>query len=261
MDRGGESIAGSSDDGSGRLQAGLSLLFAPGTRPDADAIAALASAPSRPVGFAVTHRPADHPYWLELLILGLTFDLQGLAPGLPAVAERPVAAYKVAQTDLHEVEALTLRPGPHLESGRALLPVIRALGLLASELSQLPGLVAVGWEPARTAMSPEYFRKAITNWIDRDEFPAIGLTALGPDSHGNFRTYGLAYFLGYELCYCPPLGEDRNLTASAAIRLINDLVGSERYPEGQVTGPGGEPLLCKYEANRTVLRISRMPAA
>ena len=198
---------------------------------------------------------------MELLILGLTFDLQGLLPGSPAVTERPVATYKIEQTELHEVEALTLRPGPHLTAGRALLPVIRAMGLLASALSQLPGLVAVGWEPARTAMRPDYFRDAITNWTETGAFPAIGLTALGPDPHGNFRTYGLAYFVGYELCYCPLAGEARTETAMAAVRLINDLVGSERYPEGQVTGPGGEPLLCKYEANRTVLRISRLPAA
>jgi len=74
------------DDSVSRRQAGIFLLFAPGTRPDAEDLVRLAEAPGGAgersgkelVSFSISHRPAEHPYWLELLALGLTFDLQGL---------------------------------------------------------------------------------------------------------------------------------------------------------------------------------------
>ena len=72
-----------------RREAGLTLYFppsgasageaAPG-RPDARAIQELAGRSGAPVAFSVSHLPKDHPYWVELLALGLTFDLRGLAP-------------------------------------------------------------------------------------------------------------------------------------------------------------------------------------
>lgn len=52
-------------------------------RPDADAIAALASAGGQGMPFAVTHRPDPGEGWLELLASGLAFDLSGLPPAAP----------------------------------------------------------------------------------------------------------------------------------------------------------------------------------
>ena len=259
MDRGGESIAGNSDDGSGRLPAGLSLLFAAGTRPDADAIAAAAAIAVNPAGFAISHRPVDRPYWLELLILGLTYDLQGLAPGMSAETISLAHGYGVWLQSLEGAEAVTIRPGPHLAAGGALTPVIRAMCILACHLARLPGLIGVGWEPARTLMAPEHFRAAITAWIDHAVFPALGLTALVRTEGGGFASEGLAFFTGHELQYQPLPNESAAEAGRYALRLINDLVGSERYPEGQVPGPGGDRLLCRYAANRTILRISKLP--
>ena len=68
------------------------------------------------VPFAVSHRPADHPYWVELLALGLTFDLGGLAPvtaaddeGLDREAARAsvtaITSYSIHYTKLYETAA------------------------------------------------------------------------------------------------------------------------------------------------------------
>ena len=118
------------DDEAGPRQAGISLLFARGMRPDADAVTALAGAAGEVVGFSVSHRPAERPYWLELLALGLTFDMRGLSPGIPAPAGGAAHAFSIPLADTRGLEAITVRPGPHLAGGSTPLPVIRAISAL-----------------------------------------------------------------------------------------------------------------------------------
>ena len=248
------------DEDVGRRQAGISLLFSRGSRPDADAIARLAAVGGDSVTFSVSHRPAAHPYWLELLALGLTFDIQGLAPGVPAEASPIAHAFSLPLANTRGLEALTVRPGPHLSAGGNLLPVIRAISALGCELAALPGLVAIGWEPARTAMTPQYFRKVVDAWLKGGAFPALGLTALVRGHDGLVASDGLAFFTGFEIRLEPAQGESPADVAKLALRILHDLVENGPYSSGPVEGPGGAGLHCEYMANRTLLRIWREQA-
>ncbi|MBC2664796.1 hypothetical protein H7F51_04610 [Novosphingobium flavum] len=245
------------DDSAGRRQAGISLLFARGTRPDADAIAALAAAAGETVGFSISHRPTEHPYWLELLALGLTFDIQGLAPGIPADTARPLHAFALPLDETRGYEALTVRPGPHLSAGATLLPVVRALSALGCELAGLPGLAAIGWEPARTVMAPDYYRRVVSAWLKGGAFPGLGMTALVRGKDGTVGTDGLTFFIGQEMQIDPLIGESPADTAKFALRVIHDLVENGPYSPGSVEGPGGASLNCELMANGNVLRIRR----
>lgn len=244
-----------------RRGAGLSLLFARGMRPDADALAALAAASGEVVGFSISHRPAEHPYWLELLALGLTFDLLGLAPGIPAQSGPPLHAFATRLVDAQGCDALMIRPGPHLVAGSTLLPVVRAMAALGCELAKLPGLLAIGWEPAATVMAPDYYARVIGGWLKGGAFPALGLTALIRSPQGEVESDGLSFFTGYEIRLDPLAGEPPADAAKLALRLIHFLVENGPYTPGLVEGPGGESLQCEYTANRGCLRIKRTVAA
>jgi hypothetical protein len=262
MDRIGDGIAIMVEESAGSRHAGVSLLFAGGSRPDADAIALLASQSAQAdgsdvVGFSISHRPTERPYWLELLALGLTFDLQGLAPGVPANSAKPAYAFSLPLAEAQGLEGLTLRPGPHLAAGSTLLPVIRAMAALARELARLPGVIAVGWEPARTAMTPDYYRRVVSAWLMGGAFPGLGLCALNRLGDGAVESDGLAFFTGHEIRLEPLAGESPADAARFAIRVIHDLVENGPYPSGRIDGPGGVGLNCEFNANGAELRITR----
>lgn len=250
------------EDEAGPRQAGVALLFRPGTRPDADSLERLAMTAGQGeatagVGFSISHRPAERPYWLELLALGLTFDLQGLAPGIPAEAAPAAHAFALPLAEGSGLEPLVLRPGPHLSAGANLVPVIRAMAALACELARLPGLVAVGWLPARAIMSPAYFLQVVTSWLKGGVFPGLGLTALVRLPTGQVRTDGLTFFIGQEILVDPLDGEAPADTAKFVLRLIHDLVENGPYSCGAVTGPGGVALHCAQMPDRGTIRIVR----
>ncbi len=241
----------------GPRQAGVSLLFARGGRPDADAVAALAASAGEVVDFSISHRPAERPYWLELLVLGLTFDLQGLAPGVAAAVPDASHAFAIPLAETRGLEAITVRPGPHLRAGSAMVPVVRAIAALGCELSRLPGVVAVRWEPAGTVMYPDYFRRIVAGWLKGGVFPALGLTALVRQPDGAMLTEGLSFFLGKEVRVdCLP-GESPAETARFAARAIHDLVENRPYSPGAVTEANGMVLHCEEMGNTGILRITR----
>ena len=249
-----------------RREAGLTLFFSvePANagpcaiaRPDVAAIASVAAASGEAVPFSISHRPKDHPYWVELLALGLTFDLRGLAPGVGAEVAVARHAFGLALDDVRGMEAMVLRTGPHLASADALLPVVRTMAALGCELAALPGLAGIGWEPAGTVMAPDYFRRTVRAWLDGGPFPGLGLTALARRPDGAMRSVGLAFFTGQELELSPAVGEGPADTARLAVRLIHDLVENGPYTGGDREGPGGEILHCSVSADRTLLKVRR----
>lgn len=249
-----------------RREAGLTLFFAPASgdaampapgRPDVRAIAAAAAASGATVSFAISHEPQDHPYWVELLALGLTFDLRGLAPGIEAPVALPQHAFGLARPEPRQFEALVMRPGPHLSSASALMPVVRTMAALGCELAGMAGLAGIGWEPAGSVMAPDYFRSTVGAWLNGGPFPALGLTALSRSPQGAMRSIGLGFFLGHEIELAPRQGESAGEAARQAVRVIHDLVQNGSYPPGDHAGPGGEILHCSFNTDLSLLHIRR----
>jgi len=125
------------------------------------------------------------------------------------------------------------------------------------ELASLPGLRAIGWEPAGTVMTPDYFRRTMGAWLAGGPFPGLGLTALARGSDGAMRSNGLAFFTGVELELGAAPGEGPAETARLAVRLIHDLVQNGPYTSGDREGPGGELLHCTVSADCTLLKVRR----
>lgn len=220
-----------------------------------EALAGLVAAGEMATPFTLSHIASDPEHWVELLAAGLTYDCRGLAPGAPA--SWPGAG---ALLGLHEPppgETITLQPSPHLAEGRGLLPVVRVIAGLGAQLADLPGLVAVHWNPARCWMAPKYFCGVVADWLSGGAFPALGLTSLQRGSDGTMVTAGLDYLIGQELRFEP----DRKLVPAAvariAVRLIHDLV--ETGPlrrEGEFTGPEGEVLRVEPVRQGRQLKVS-----
>ena len=236
---------------------GVALLFRHGTRPDAAAVRALAESAG---AFSVSHDPGDSRAeagnWLELLSNGLTFDLLGLAGGAPA--ELPALRHSFGLDDAmpDAVEAVWLVTGPHLSGGEAMMPVVRSQLALSLRLSVLPGLVAVAWTPARSAMAVNYFTPLVSGWLEGGPFPALGLTAFTLALDGGLQSEGLAFLTGQELRIEPELAEDGVAATKLAVRLVNELVEyGEVTDRFEMTGPDGAPLVLEPSANGAFVRV------
>ncbi|MEO0062907.1 MAG: hypothetical protein RLZZ08_1467 [Pseudomonadota bacterium] len=257
------------EEGEIGLNSAVSLLFAPGTRPDLRAIRALAGGAA---DFVISHDPqgdaadpsgsgtpdATH-LWVELLAKGLTFDLSGLATGEAAAPPPCAHLYGVpSEIAASPLEAITLAPGPHLAGGGGMLPVIRTLALLAARLTALPGTIAVAWHPARCWSAPDQFRNQVLRWIDGGVFPGFCLAALAPMVDGGLQTEGLALFTGQELRIEPDAGDDRAADAKIAVRLLHQLVETGRVDaEQRFIGPAGDNLRLEPSANGRFVRVWR----
>ncbi|MBW8783103.1 MAG: hypothetical protein JF593_00420 [Novosphingobium sp.] len=244
----------------GQDRAGLSLIFAGGTRPRAADIVRLADAHAEGAGgFAVSHRPAEREGWLELLSSGLAFDLGGLAPAESAPLPQQIHRYGFpSPEEAFAVEAIRLAPGSHLAAGAHLLPIVRTMCALAARMARLPGIGAVAWHPARTAIEPELFVRSIDAWLSGGAFPALGLVALTDTPEGGLASEGLAFFVGQELLIDPAAGLSSRDSARLAIRLINLIVaeGPQRIAR-DFTALDGEPLSAKPSPDGRLLRIGR----
>jgi hypothetical protein len=219
---------------------------------------ALQAAPTR---FAVSHAPDPAEGWLELIADGLTFDLTGLAPA--AAAPMPELLHPfgfAAGADVVPGEAITLIPGEHLRGGEHLLPVVRVMTGIAARLGELAPVKAIAWHPARSVMAPDVFIRLIAAWLAGGAFPALGLTALTPDTDFGLRSEGLTFFTGQELRIEPGTGTTAAADAKIAVRLIHYLVENEaiRAPF-DFLGPDGESLCAAPSDNGRYLRVWRKP--
>lgn len=232
----GDSVLGGSgeDDRGMRL---ASLLVDEGARPDVAVLARLEQAGA----FAISNRAADGVEWVELLRDGLTFDLDGLAPG-PAAALPGISSWYgfEAQPGL---SAMTLSVGPHLAGAAHLLPVVKAAASLLAALSALPGVSAVAWLPASTATRRDWFATAADAWERGGPFPALALSALERDERGTLRSRGLAFLVGAEFALTGVADLAPEAAARIAIRLSDWLVahGIPAVP-GEVELDGGTVL-------------------
>ena len=239
----------------------LSLLFNPAARPSASVIRQFAS---KLGSFSISHDPvqADPPDvdsigWLELVANGLSFDLRGLVPGAAHPISSHVHRFDLPSgVEIGELEAVVLEAGPHLSGGETMLPVVRSQLWLATQLCQLPGLAAVGWEPARSLCSPAHFNASVTRWLEGGVFPGLGLTVLITSPDGGMHSEGLAFFTGQELRIEPELAENAWAAARLALRLIHELVGLGWLDKPElVTGPEGQVLRLEPSQNGRFVRV------
>lgn len=229
------------------------IMFAPGKRPAASALAALGTTG----GFTISHLPPGEPHWAELLRNGLTFDLCGLAPGAasplpPAGAEGYVRAGLANGVPDQAAEVLVLHAGPHLAGAESLLPVVRTA--VEIMLALLDDAVAVAWLPARTLVSPRLFADAVKPWLAGGAFPAIALAGLVRDE-GQVRSTGLTFFVGQDFALSgrdgAPAGEAEG---RAALRLVDWIVAHGPVREAcQVDLAGGGSLWLEPQDSCTIL--------
>ena len=246
------------DIGAGANASVASLLFAPGGRPGAEQVRALADIDPTFVVSLEPEEPDEAGYggvptvhWIELLANGLTFDLEGLAPGEPLALPPRAHVYGLPpEVQDRPLEAIRLLPGPHIAAGGRMLPVLRQMAWLAARLAALPGVQVVAWHAARTWCGPGHFRESVIRWMEGGAFPGLGLTALAPAQDGCLQSEGLALFTGQELRIDPALASDRAAAARLALRLLHWLVDNGRLDRPvHLAGPGGEPLLLEPSTN------------
>jgi hypothetical protein len=254
-------ISGASNSNSD-TDAAVSLLFSPGDRPTAHAIRAhLAESAEFAVSFDPAEGDRDAPaeaHWIELLASGLTFDLGGLAPGPAAVAPPRKRSSAPEGDGADRLEALTLRPGPHLAGGIGMVPVIRMLAWLGAGLAGLKGTEAVAWHSARCWSAPEVYVDGVRRWVEGGVFPGLTLASLSLSPDMGLHSEGLALFTGQELRIEPELVDDRAEAAKLAVRLLDYLIerGWIAAPES-IVGPDGAPLRLEPSANGRFVRICR----
>ncbi len=202
--------------------------------------------------------PEPDEGWLELLAMGLTFDLHGLEP-YPAARINPASHYfGLSQGEYVEGrDALRLTPGPHLAGSSTMLPVLRILAGLGAELARLPGLEAVGWETSATRMAPSYFMSSVRAWLSGGAFPALGLTGLTTRDDGGLESEGLALFTGFEIAIEPIDGESMADRAKLAARAMHYVVQSGTRDIGQFADSQGRALHADLPAQGGVLRLWR----
>ncbi len=248
-------VEGSSD---GDYSAVLSLIFLKGQRPDASVLRTLADAPRAEHGapaFTISHMSEPAQGWVELLAAGLTFDCAGLAPA--ASAPIPSSGALLGLEREPEGEVITLSPGPHIADAMGMLPVVRALAGIGSQLAALPGCAAVIWNPARCWMPPAYFCKVIDSWLADGPFPALGLTSLERESDGSIVSVGLALMIGQELRF---IADSKLVTADLAriaVRLIHALIESgPLFKTQNFLGPDRETLVVSPNLRGTQLDVT-----
>ena len=248
----------------GRELPAVSLLFAAGDRAGVDRVRALSvDRPSFRVSFDPENGAGVEDFtqagpWLEVLANGLSFDLLGLAPGIPQPLPPGTHRYGLPPDFDDALEAITLRPGPSIAACGRMLPVVRTLAMVAAMLADLPGVSAVGWHAARAWSSPAHFRGSVLRWIEGGAFPGLGLTALAPTPGGGLQSEGLALFSGQELRLAPELARDRAAGARLALRLLHWSVEHGRLDEAtRVAGPSGEPLVLEPSENKRFVGVSR----
>lgn len=257
----GLTISGASNSSSA-CRAAVSLLFSRGKRPSARDIGALAENNG---GFSISFDPAEGPddtpegrAWLELLASGLTFDLNGMAPG--AAADSPPYRRSLALDDgsLHTLEALTLAPGPHLSGGAGMLPIIRTLAVLGASLARLEGIRAVAWHTSRCWSEPGLYRDGVLRWVEGGVFPALTLTSLVMAPDGGMQSEGLALFTGQELRLEPEMVDDSAEAAKLAVRLLDHLIERDKVEARHtIAGPDGLPLRLDPSPNGQFVRVCR----
>ncbi|MDA7787970.1 hypothetical protein N8940_01920 [Sphingomonadaceae bacterium] len=195
---------------------------------------------------------------LELLSNGLVYELTGFDSRKPGRAKIFDFYFNSPEDPAgRTMEWLVLNAGPHPSGAENAMPVMRTmLDITRRLVTEMSGVMAVGWEPLRSIMGRDYFCKIASDWANGGPFPVLGLTGLKETDDGALRSEGLAFFTGQELLMNAEIAEDRVSAAKLAVRLINELVGKAPVTEDTViAGLTGEPLQLSLSSDGRLLRI------
>lgn len=174
--------------------------------------------------FTVSHAPSEGAGWAEVLRDGLTFDLRGLSGSAPKTLPAIEHAVGISIGHDDDLAALLICPGPHISGAQRLLPVIRVAAALTGCLAKIGQPRAICWVPARNAVAPELFNRAVKPWLEGGPFPAIALASLHANESGTIATTGLKFLIGQEFSLTGKSGTSREQLARVAVRLIDWLV-------------------------------------
>ena len=275
------SVANSDDNIARDSVVGIYLLFAEGQRPDRHAIHKFAETNS---STTVTLDPAQRPAlrvvedddtaasiaaaqasarssesdWVELLRNGLTFDLEGLAPGEGFEVPETANFFDCpANFNVETSSAIRLSAGAHLAGSEGSLPVLRGLLGLARDLVQHFDQISTAiWPPSASAIGRRFFESTTTAWLDGGAFPALGLTAFKETIDGGLESVGLEFLIGQELRIEPALVRDKVAATRLGVRLINQLVLTGKILQSeQIIAPDGQELRIAPSQNGKYARL------
>lgn len=205
------------------------LLYDTGSIPGIDELIGAAAGSNE---FALSHVPPAGEGWAEVLRDGLTFDLRGLSGGPILPAPAIGLALGIDCASLGDMSALLIYPGPHLAGAQRLLPVIRVAAALAISLSRIGRVRGICWIPARNAVDPELFERAVNPWLEGGPFPALALVALHRLPDEGIASEGLKFLIGQEFVLNSDGAKSAEHLGRAALRLVDWLVA-----HGPITKP------------------------
>ena len=239
----------------------LLILFARNARPTArqvradpaiaDAVDALGPDLVR-YDHAVDIAPPDG---VALQSAGLGFDLVGLAPGpaipVPDVGDGDVVERAARRSGTH---ACALRLGPHIESGRHSLAILRTWFHLGHAIAAAFGAPALCWAPGGVVMECEKVAAHLAAWDARSDVPVNLLATFRPTLDGAIQSRGLAYFTGQEFRLEPALlrGNEASL---ARLIFAHLFYAGPQLASGQLAAPDGCALRLQPSGNRRFLRV------
>ena len=204
--------------------------------------------------------PSEETHWVELLRSGLTFDLQGLAPGKPVAFPEFEHSFDLeAKPSPFRFEALKLAPGQHLAGAEASLPVITALTAIARDMALFfDDFAGVVWSPSKSAIGGRFYESIASAWLEGGAFPALGYTAFRETFDGALQSVGLEFFVGQELRIEPPLSSDKVAATRLGVRLINQLVAVGGLEDSErIIAPDGSRLVLRPSRNGKFIRVWR----
>lgn len=219
-------------------------------------IEAVAALSEQDEAFSVSHIPDNAKNWAELLFDGLTFDLTGLSDEKLPIPDA-MHQFDLDISAIPNCHMLAVSVGPHISAAGNMPAILRAQMQLLSALCGLPNVLAVGWAPARSVMSPKYFKRVVDNWLSDGPFPALGLTALERVQGPALRSVGLTYITGQEIEVAHAEGE-QDIAAKLALRVIDYLVDAGPLKKEQtIKGPGEGLLLLSHTKGDGVVQVLR----